>query len=156
MKFLVAAGVFFLALVLKVPFWGAAALAGVAWALLHFAMKQNASLAGAHRPAQLATEKATDVPDGSNAGELRAYLRKLTYRVHTLEQELAALKGKPVPQEEKIQEPVREEPVVQQPEPEPEPQIPQQPQPQPRPDPDPEPQPQPQPQPQSQLQPVGP
>src|SRR2546423_1071324 len=104
MKFLVAVGGFFLALVFKAPFFVALLLAGAAGLLVHFAARQDRALKDAHlpaqpttayrpEPAQLAASPRTpdEVPDGSNAGELRAYLRRLTYRIHALEQDLATL-----------------------------------------------------------------
>src|SRR6267142_7190682 len=127
MRWILGFVVFCLALVANAPFFGAVLLGALAW----FMVKLFTPPSGderAHEPGQPGVPQAPAAPppateedrlDVRNAGALRAYLRRLADRVHTLEAEVAALrKGGPAPQpkaEPKIEQKVEPQPKAEPP-----------------------------------------
>ncbi|HYR35983.1 MAG TPA: DUF2339 domain-containing protein [Burkholderiales bacterium] len=127
MRWILGFVVFCLALAANAPFFGAVLLGALAW----FMVKLFTPPSGderAHEPGQPGVPQAPAAPppateedrlDVQNAGALRAYLRRLADRVHTLEAEVAALrKGGPAPQpkaEPKIEQKVEPQPKAEPP-----------------------------------------
>jgi len=88
MKFLIAIGVFFIALLFSTPFFGALMLAIGAGFLVHFLAKSDERQARGPTVAEQLKQEAAlaeGVPDGSNPPVLREYLRGLAQRISALE-----------------------------------------------------------------------
>lgn len=94
MRWLAAIGVFILALVTNVPFFGALLLGAITWLVVHFAMKERRDSRDTPEGVEVrpgSRRVGGDIPDVSDPLILRSYLRELADRLQALEDKLAAL-----------------------------------------------------------------